>query len=95
MVTQVQKLTVPIVARPAPIDLVDTQVHVVNADNLDEFIQQLKDEKGDVAFVALSIDTYENLALNIAELRRYILQQKDIIVYYEEAVAPGDKNGQN
>jgi hypothetical protein len=68
---------------------------VVNADNLDEFIQQLKDEKGDVAFVALSIDTYENLALNIAELRRYILQQKDIIVYYEEAVAPGDKNGQN
>jgi len=29
---------------------------------------------------------YENLALNVAELRRFINQQKDIIVYYEEAV---------
>jgi len=31
---------------------------------------------------------YENLALNIAELRRYINQQTNIIVYYEEAVDP-------
>jgi len=29
---------------------------------------------------------YENLALNIAELRRYIDQQGEIIVYYEKAV---------
>jgi len=29
---------------------------------------------------------YENLALNIADLRRYINQQGEIIVYYEEAV---------
>jgi hypothetical protein len=31
---------------------------------------------------------YENLALNVAELRRYINQQTEIIVYYEEAVSP-------
>jgi|TARA_B100001287_G_C22662428_1_gene521064 hypothetical protein len=35
---------------------------------------------------------YENLALNIAELRRYINQQKQIIVYYEEAVTEEKKN---
>jgi len=29
---------------------------------------------------------YELLALNIADLRRYINQQKEIIVYYEKAV---------
>jgi len=29
---------------------------------------------------------YENLALNIADLRRYINQQTKIIVYYEKAV---------
>tara|TARA_R110002167_G_scaffold101486_1_gene264249 strand:+ start:613 stop:741 length:129 start_codon:yes stop_codon:yes gene_type:complete len=29
---------------------------------------------------------YENLALNIGDLKRYINQQKDIIVYYEKAV---------
>jgi len=29
---------------------------------------------------------YENLALNIGDLKRYIGQQKEIIVYYEKAV---------
>jgi hypothetical protein len=29
---------------------------------------------------------YENLALNMAEINRYIGQQKNIIIYYEEAV---------
>ena len=35
-----------------------------------------------------SVKDYQNLSLNFAELRRYIEQQKQIIVYYEKAVAP-------
>ena len=35
---------------------------------------------------------YENLALNIAEMRRYLNQQTQIIVYYEDAVKPVDPN---
>jgi hypothetical protein len=31
---------------------------------------------------------YENLALNIGDLKRFIGQQKEIIVYYEKAVTP-------
>jgi len=40
---------------------------------------------------------YENLALNVAELRRYIEQQKQIIVYYENAVTakPEKKKDKN
>jgi len=41
-----------------------------------------------LAFVALSVKDYENLALNVSELRRFINQQKEIIVYYEEAMKP-------
>jgi hypothetical protein len=41
-----------------------------------------------LAFVALSVKDYENLALNVAELRRFINQQKEIIIYYEEAMKP-------
>ena len=91
-VTQVQKVTVPIVARPKPISLVDTQVYVVNQGNLEEFIAEFKEQNGELAFVALSIDTYENLALNVAELRRYINQQNEIIIYYEEAMKPDESN---
>lgn len=88
--TQIQKVTVPIVARPKPINLTDTQVYVVNAGNLESFIAEFKEQNGELAFVALSIDTYENLALNISELRRYISQQKEIIIYYEKAMKPDD-----
>ena len=84
--TQVQKVTVPIVARPKPINLTDTQVYVVNKDNLEAFIAEFTEQNGELAFVALSIDTYENLALNISELRRFINQQNEIIVYYEKAM---------
>ena len=86
VVTQVQKVTVPIVARPKPINLTDTQVYVVNKGNLEAFIAEFTEQNGELAFVALSIDTYENLALNISELRRYINQQNEIIVYYEKAM---------
>ena len=34
---------------------------------------------------------YENLALGIAELRRYVKDQQAIIAYYEEALAPPEE----
>lgn len=92
--TTVQQLTVPLAARPKPIDLVDTRVYVVNSDNLDEFIAEFTAENGDFAIVALSIKDYENLALNVAELRRFINQQTEVIVYYEKAVTPNENENE-
>jgi len=34
----------------------------------------------------LSVPDYENLSLNIGELKRYIEQQKTIIIYYEQSI---------
>jgi len=34
---------------------------------------------------------YENLALNIADLKRYLEQQSEIILYYEKAVTESPK----
>jgi hypothetical protein len=94
-VTQTVKTTVPIATRPKPIDLVDTRVYVVNEANLQKFIEDFKAENGDLAFVALSVKDYENLALNVAELRRFINQQKEIIIYYEEAMKPDASSDDN
>jgi len=55
---------------------------------MDQFIAEFKQRHGEVAYVALSMKDYENLALNIAEMRRFINQQTQIIVYYEDAVTP-------
>jgi hypothetical protein len=91
IVTQIEKTTVPIVARPKPIDTVDTRVYVVTKDNYDAFVKEFTEEHGELAYVVLSMRDYENLALNIADLRRYLEQQTEIIVYYEEAVKPTPK----
>jgi hypothetical protein len=87
-VTQIQKTTVPTVARPKPINLTDTRLYVVNTGNLEEFLTEFEEVNGNRAFIAFSVKDYENLSLNIAELRRYIKQQGEIIIYYEEAVKP-------
>ena len=44
-------------------------------------------------FYAVSVHDYENLAINMSELYRYIKQQKEVIIYYEKAVTdkPEDK----
>ena len=81
------------VERPKPVNLIDTRIYVVNEDNFESFRQEFISLNGDLAFVALSIRDYENLALNVAELRRYLNQQTKIILYYEEAVTDNGDRG--
>lgn len=92
IVTQIEKTTVPIAARPKPVDLVDTRVYVVTKDNYDAFVKEFTAEHGELAYVVLSMKDYENLAINIADLRRYLEQQNEIIVYYEDALKPEEEN---
>ena len=72
----------------------DTRVFVVTKDNFEEFQKEFTELYGDLAFVALSMKDYENLALNIADIKRYLEQQKEIILYYEKAVTEEDNTGE-
>jgi len=83
------------VARPKPLQLNDTRVFVVTKDNFEEFKKEFTAIYGDLAFVALSMKDYENLALNIAEIRRYLDQQEEIIIYYEKAVTEDKQTEEN
>ena len=90
-VTKVVKTEVPIVARPKQVILNDVKIYVVSKLNYKDFIKEYESKNGADSYIAISVKDYENLALNFAELRRYIEQQKQIIVYYEEAVTPKPK----
>ena len=84
---------IPIQNRPQPITMNTTMKWwVVTEENFKEFKEKFQKENGDplVAYV-LSVKDYETLALNMAEIKRYIEQQKEIIIYYEEAVKPREK----
>jgi len=91
VVTNTVKTTVPIVAHPKAVQLNDVKIYVVSKENYDEFVKDFEAKNGADAYIAISIKDYENLSLNFAELRRYIEQQKQIIVYYENAVKPEEE----
>ena len=82
------KTEVPLVARPKQVQLNDVKIWVVSKVNYKEFVKEYAKKNGGDSYIALSVKDYENLSLNFAELRRYIEQQKQIIVYYENAVTP-------
>ena len=86
--TEYIERTIPTQPRPTPVEMPNVEWYVVNSDNLDEFLSRIEADAGDVVFIALTPKGYENLALGIAELRRFILEQREIIVYYEQQVAP-------
>ena len=91
IVTQIEKTVVPIVPMPKPVQMNDIKIYVVSPEeNLEEFKKEFEAKNGGDSYIAISIKDYENLSNNFAELRRYIEQQKAIIVYYEEAVQPLD-----
>jgi len=79
---------IPVQNRPRPVSLNDIHFYVVTEDTFEEFRQRFVAENGDFLFYAISVRDYATLALNMAELKRFVEQQKQIIIYYEKAVAP-------
>ena len=94
-VTNTVKTTVPIVAHPKKVQLNDVKIYVVSKENYEEFVKEFEAKNGADAYIAISVKDYENLSLNFAELRRYIEQQKQIILYYEDAVKPEEKSNKS
>tara|TARA_B110000285_G_scaffold92436_1_gene105853 strand:- start:5 stop:475 length:471 start_codon:yes stop_codon:yes gene_type:complete len=51
--------------------------------HLDKFIDGIKKRHGgDVVFVAMSVEDYEMMSYNTQEIKRYINQLGEVIVYY-------------
>ena len=68
---------------PRAIDLKDPQWYVVSDVNVDTFLEEIKRQNnGGVVFVAMSVGDYELMAYNMQEIRRYINQLKEVVVYY-------------
>ena len=80
---------VPLQNRPRQLQLSDIYWYVVTEENFVEFKKRFLKENGDplVAYV-ISVKDYETLAIDMAEIKRYIDQQKQIIIYYEKALKP-------
>ena len=79
----VNPLETLIIDHPAPPRSVITRSTmwiVITPDNVDELVT------GNVVLFGVVPDDYEDLALNLADLKRYILAQREIIVYYQNTI---------
>ena len=84
--TKIVERQIPIQGHPKGVTMYPVTFYAVTEQNYEEFKEKFKNENADLVFFALSVPDYENLSLNMAELKRYIDQQKTIIIYYEQSI---------
>ena len=76
---------------PAEIDLLNVNFFVITEENLQEKIKEIeKILDGNFVVFALTPDGYEKMAENFQEVRRYVRQQKELILYYREATTESE-----
>ncbi len=86
-ITKLVERQIPTVPHPRQVQMNEIKIYVVSPEeNFEEFKKEFESKNGTDSYIAISVKDYENLSKNFAELRRYIEQQKQIILYYEEAV---------
>ncbi len=55
----------------------------------DRFVDDIKKKHGgDLVFVAMSVADYELMSYNTQEIKRYITQLGDVVIYYKEVTTP-------
>ena len=72
-------------ADPKPLELQDIDWIIITKENADEVFEKIKNDKnGDYALFALTDNGYEKLALNFADIRNKIAEQRQIILSYKD-----------
>lgn len=69
---------------PREIDLKEPYWYVVSEANLDEFLARVEKDQGQVVFFAMTVPDYELMAYNMQELKRYVRELKEVVIYYRK-----------
>ena len=69
---------------PREIDLRELQWIAVTPDNYEQQLARIKEQEGELVFLAMTIPDYEVMAYNMQEIKRYITELKDVVVYYRK-----------
>ena len=75
---------------PRRIDLKEPYWYVVSDKNLEEFLERNKKESGGV-FFAMSAGDYELMAYNLQEIKRYVKELKQVVIYYKKVTTYDDE----
>ncbi len=76
---------------PREIDLKQPQWIAVTPDNWEEQLARIEQQEGELVFLAMTIPDYEIMAYNMQEIKRYITELKDVVVYYRKVTTKKEK----
>ena len=80
---------------PREIDLKEVRWLTITPENFEEQFAVIEAQEGELVFLAMTIPDYEVMAYNMQELKRYITELKDVVVYYREVTTADLNNGEN
>tara|TARA_B100000963_G_scaffold94722_1_gene81592 strand:+ start:1785 stop:2297 length:513 start_codon:yes stop_codon:yes gene_type:complete len=62
---------------------------------LDRFLDDMKEQNnGEIVFVATSVGDYKVMAEDMQEIKRYIKQLGEVVIYYRDVTMPDGSKGQ-
>ena len=79
--------------RPEPIAMDELNWIIINSENAEEVFAKLKEQGTDPVLFGLTDDEYEDLSMNFAQIRNYIIQQGFVIDKYKEYYESEEVNG--
>jgi hypothetical protein len=69
---------------PREIDLRQPEWIAVTPENWEDQLAKIEEQEGELVFLAMTIPDYEIMAYNMQEIKRYITELKDVVVYYRK-----------
>ena len=78
---------------PREIDLREVQWLTITPENYEAQFAIIEAQEGELVFLAMTIPDYETMAYNMQEVKRYITELKDVVVYYRKVTTADLTNG--
>ena len=69
---------------PREIDLKQVRWLTITPENFEEQYALIENQEGELVFLAMTVPDYETMAYNMQEIKRYITELKDVVVYYRK-----------
>lgn len=84
---QVKKIPLNL-SNPTPLKINDVNYIIITDKNVKDVFEQMKKESKEQVLFAIDYKDYEDLSLNLAYIRKYIIEQQEIIKTYKHYYEP-------
>ena len=79
---------------PREIDLKEVRWLTITPENYEEQFAVIENQEGELVFLAMTVPDYEVMAYNMQELKRYITELKDVVVYYRKVTTKQEQENE-